>query len=216
MLIRLTVLLVIAGSLQNLVEPLKRKSNSAVEVRRGIEHYQKKDNPAARKSFQEAAKLHPGPLTSFDLGTAEVATGNIPRGIELLTRASEDATLRPDAVYNRGNGALSANQLDAAIADYVATLKIRPKDKDAKRNLEIAQMRRQSSQRPTPQQPSEQKPDPQQQDQEQQNEPNPGNQEGEKREETDAESLLRSVEEQEREELSRMRRSRPQPMRVGW
>lgn len=216
MLIQLALLIVIAGSLQNLVEPLKRKSNSAAEVRRGIEHYQKKDNPAARKSFQEAAKLRPGPVTAFDLGTAEVATGNIPRGAELLTKASEDPTLRPDALYNRGNGALTANQIDAAIADYIATLKLRPKDQDAKRNLEIAQIRRQSSQRQSPQQPSQQKPDPQQQDQEQQNEPNPGNQEGEKREETDAESLLRSVEEQEREELSRMRRSRPQPIRVGW
>jgi Ca-activated chloride channel homolog len=216
MLIRVAVLILIAGSIQNLVEPLKRRSNSEAEVKRGIAHYEKKDNPAARKSFQEAARLRPGPVTAFDLGTAEVATGNIPRGAELLTKASEDPVLRPDALYNRGNGALAANQLDAAIEDYMATLKIRPKDKDAKRNLEIARIRRQSSQRRSPQQPSQQKPDPQQQDQEQQNQPNPGNQEGEKQEQTDAESLLRSVEEQEREELSRMRRSRPQPMRVGW
>jgi predicted TPR repeat methyltransferase len=81
-----------------------------------------------------------------------------------LTRASEESALRPDALYNRGNGALAANQLDAAIEDYITMLKIRPKDKDAKRNLEIARIRRQSSQRRSPQPPSQQKPDPQQQD----------------------------------------------------
>ena len=207
------IFVAIAVSATQLVAPLVRPTNSAAEVRRGLEQYERKQIDQALKSFQSASEMRPGPIADFNQGTAHVAAGEYPKGSELLSRSLEDATLRPDALYNRGNSALSANALDQAIGDYESTLKLRPGDREAKRNLEIALLRRQAAQRPQPQQ--NQQPSPQQPEQDEE-EPSPGDQQGEQTQEADAEALLRSVEQQEREELSRMHRARSVERRIGW
>lgn len=196
-----------------LFAPLMRESNSAARVHRGIEQYEKKQHQQALQAFEEASKLRPNPLASFNLGTARVAAGQFVDGAQLLTRSLEEESIRPDAYYNRGNSALAANALDYAIRDYEAALKLRPSDQNAKRNLEIALLRKQAAQRPRPQ--PDQQPSPQQPDQ-QEEQPSPGDNEGEQTQQADAESLLRSVEQQEREELSRMHRARGDQRRVGW
>ena len=206
-------LLAFTFAASQLVAPLMRESNSAARVRRGIEQYEKRQHQEALQSFEEASRLSQNPRTSFNLGTAQVAAGQFAEGARLLTKSLEEEAIRPDAYYNRGNSALAANALDHAVRDYESALKLRPSDPRAKRNLEIALQRKQAAQRPQPrptQQPSPQQP----RDQEEQ--PSPGDGQGEETQQADAEALLRSVEQQEREELSRMHRARADQRRVGW
>lgn len=212
--IRTLFALAIAASATRLVAPVLRDTNSAAQVRRGIAQYDKKQHDQALQAFDGAAKLHPGPLASFNLGTAHIAAGHLTKGSEVLSKATEDPALRADAYYNRGNSALAANALDYAIRDYVAALKARPGDMEAKRNLEIALLRRQASRRPQPQRQTQ--PMPQQEQKDEQEDPQRQDRAGEQKEQTDPEALLRSVEQQEREELSRMRRARAEPRRIGW
>jgi tetratricopeptide (TPR) repeat protein len=205
-----SVLLLAAVDLSRLVAP----TNSRQAVREGISAYGRGDFRAAERAFREAAKLRPSATTSFDLGTAQAAAGNHSEGSALLTdAASSDPALRPDALYNRGHSALSSRAYDRAVRDFEDVLRLRPGDAAARRNLEIA-LRRQAEQQ---QQQGEQKNDPAQQQTSREKRPQEGQgeREGEKGE-TDAEALLRSVEQQEREELSRMRRSRNPRPRIGW
>jgi hypothetical protein len=123
-----------------------------------------------------------------------------------------DPRLRADALYNRGTSALGAKAYDSAIRDYVDVLKLRPNDAATKRNIEIAralkrameqqQRQRQGSGGPKPQ---SQKPQPQ-----------ANGERPEKQGETDLDALLRSVQQQEKEELSRMHRAKGEKLRVGW
>lgn len=210
---RLMFVAVLAG-LGQLTAPLLRETNSAAEVRRGIESYRNERHDEAVRAFESASKLRSNPVTSFDLGTAKVAAGQLQEGARELTNAAKEPGVAPDALYNRGNAALSANALDQAIRDYIESLRLRPGDQDAKRNLEIALLRRQASRQSQPQQQSQPTPEQPQQEQQRQ-QPSPGG-EQEQQEETEAEALLRSVEQQEREELSRMRRARAARQRIGW
>jgi len=213
MLSRVVFLLAVA-SLGQRAAPVLRDTNSSAEVRRGIEAYRSERHDDAVRAFESASKLRATPVTSFDLGTARIAAGQFQEGARDLTDAAKEPAVAADALYNRGNGALGANALDQAIQDYVQALKLRPTDRDAKRNLEIALLRKQASRQSQPQRQSKQEPQPQQ-PQEQQPQPSPG-EEREKEQETRAEDLLRSVEQQEREELTRMRRARSAAQRIGW
>ena len=124
----------------------------------------------------------------------------------------KDPSLRADALFNRGNAALAANAYDYAIRDYTDALKLRPSDAAAKRNLEIAERRRSmqkknggGDQGGNSAQPPQQKSKPETREQEQQ-----------QKSDTNAEALLRSVQQQENEELSRMNRPARRKAHVGW
>ena len=120
--------------------------------------------------------------------------------------------LRQPALFNRGNAALAANALDYAIRDYTAALRLQPNDTAAKRNLEIA-LRKKAQQdesggkggQPNPGPPAPQPPS--QTPQNGQQKPKGG---------ADVEALLRSVQQQEQEELARMRQQKSVRGHVGW
>jgi tetratricopeptide (TPR) repeat protein len=188
---------------------LWRESNSRAASERGTRAYAKRDYKQAVRSFGEAAAAAPSPAAAFNLGTAQVAAGDREAGAAELARAMSDPSLRASALYNRGNGALAAKAYDHAIRDYRDALRLRPGDLQAKRNLEIA-LRKREEQRRQSQSGGGQGNNPQ---------PPPRAQKpqhDEKRgEDQNAEALLRAVQQQEQEELSRMKRSRPRE-RVGW
>lgn len=181
---------------------------------RGVKQYAAKQYAKSTASFDKANSIRSTPARELNLGTAEIAAGDRERGAAALDRAMRDPRLRADALYNRGTSALAAKAYDSAIRDYVDVLKLRPNDAATKRNLEIAHvlkraMQQQQQQRGQqgnggPKTPS-QKPQPQAS----------GNQ-PEKKGETDLDALLRSVQQQEKEELSRMHRARGEKLRVGW
>ncbi len=187
-----------------------RDTNSHAAAADGAKAWAKKQYPAAVDSYRKANEIAPAPARAFNLGTAEIAAGNREGGSTTISAAMRDPALRADALFNRGNAALSSNAYDYAIRDYVDALKLRPSDAAAKRNLEIALRKRAMEQRTSAgggdsNQQQQQKPQPQPDQKQEQPQSDP-----------DAEALLRSVQQQEQEELSRMNRPARRKARVGW
>jgi Ca-activated chloride channel family protein len=188
-----------------------RETNSHAATARGVEQFKQKKYADAQKSFATATSIAPTPTRAFNLGTSQIAAGNREAGSSTIAKALNDPSLRADALFNRGNSALSASAFDYAIRDYTDALRIRPNDADAKRNLEIALRRKQAMQKqqgggsgsqqdrglepqPSPQAGGQQQP---------KNDPN-------------VDGLLRSVQQQEQEELARMHRPSRERLHVGW
>jgi Ca-activated chloride channel family protein len=188
-----------------------RETNSHAATARGVKQFEQKKYAEAQKSFSTASSIAPTPARAFNLGTSQIAAGNREAGSSTIAKALNDPSLRADALFNRGNSALSANAFDYAIRDFTDALRVRPTDADAKRNLEIALRRKQAMQKqqgggsgsqkdrgpqpqPAPQQSVAQQP---------KNDPN-------------VDGLLRSVQQQEQEELTRMHRPTRERLHVGW
>jgi len=185
-----------------------RETNSHAASRRGASSYQQQQYPAAEQGYREAQNLVPSPRNTFNLGTAEIAAGHREQGSATLSAAMRDPALRADSFFNRGNSALTSKAYDHAIRDYMDALRANPNHAAAKRNLEIALNRRESSRRSDASG---------KQDQKGQSQPKPAPSQGQKPKEgePDLDALLRSVQQQEQEELRRMK-PRPAEGRVGW
>jgi len=191
-------------------QPRNRATNSHAANQHGIAQF-KTAPAAAAQSFATAHAIAPSPATAFNLGTAQVAAGDREKGSEALARAMRDPALAADALYNRGTSALGAKAYDSAIRDFTSVLRLRPHDVATKRNLEIALVRKQEAEDAKKRQGNGaggQQPRPQ--PNQQQN----GAQQPKGDANTDA--VLRSVQEQEKEELSRMHHARGERTHVGW
>jgi Ca-activated chloride channel family protein len=186
-----------------------RETNSHASSARGARAYEKKEHAKAAKAFGRAQQIAPSSRSAFNLGTAEIAAGNREQGSAHMADAITDPALRADAYFNRGNSALDAKAYDHAVRDYADALRANPAHAAAKRNLEIA-LSHQQNQRPAPggsqgqQGQNQQKPQPQ-----------PDGQKAGPTSQPDLETLLRSVQQQEQEELRRMK-GKPAEGRVGW
>jgi tetratricopeptide (TPR) repeat protein len=180
---------------------------------RGVKQYAAKQYAKSTASFDKANSIRSTPARELNLGTAEIAAGDRERGAAALDRAMRDPRLRADALYNRGTSALAAKAYDSAIRDYVDVLKLRPNDPATKRNLEIAHVLKRAMQQ---QQQRSQQGSNGPKTQSQKPQPQSAGQQPEKKGETDLDALLRSVQQQEKEELSRMHRARGEKLRVGW
>ena len=192
-------------------------SNSHAATAKGVKAYNAKQYGAAAQSFAKANLYAQSPTTLYNLGTAEIAAGKREEGSAALTAAMKDKSLRADALYNRGNSALAANSYDYAIRDYVEALRLRPSDFATKRNLEIAINRKtQAQQSQSGKQNNPQGSNPQRQKNNQQKTPSAGQQQQQPQRDANAEALLRAVQQQEQEELERMKRARAQRGHVGW
>jgi len=191
---------------------LWRNTNSHAANARGVKAFTQKKYEESVKAFGAANAIKPSTQRAFNLGTAQIAAGQRETGSATLMKAMPDAQLREATLFNRGNSALASNAYDAAIRDFTQALKLQPSDAAAKRNLEIALVRKMQQQRqqggshqqqkgsspqPQPQQ-AQQAPDQQQQG------------------DANIEALLRSVQQQEQEELQRMHRPRGERLHVGW
>lgn len=205
------IFLVAAISLSSLWQQMTRPTNSKAATERGVVAYERQKYADATSWFASAAATNPSPRALFNLGTAQIAAGQRTEGSATLTKAMETPSLRPQALFNRGNSALAANALDHAIRDYTDALRLVPRDREVKRNLEIALRRKESMQQ------QEQGGGQKQQQQASGRQPRPQPDRGQKEEgQADAEALLRSVQQQEQEELARMKRARGESRRVGW
>lgn len=180
-----------------------RASNSRASTAKGIEQFDAKKHPEAASSFAAAEAIDHGAIARYNLGTARVAAGEGARAAADFGDAIGDEALATDAYYNRGSAALQSSRWDDAIRDFSDVLRRSPADADAKRNLEIALRKKtEEDERRRQQQQQQQSGDRKQEQPEEgdQGEPEQGG-------DVDLESLLRSVSQQEREELSRMRRT---------
>lgn len=191
------------------------ETNSHAAAGRGAKAYEKKQYAAAVKAYADAQQLAPSKRGAFNLGTAEIAAGQREQGSTQLAEAIKDPALRADAYFNRGNSALAAKALDHAVQDYIAALKANPGHAGAKRNLEIALMRRRQQQQQQQQGASGKQDQKGQQNQQQQQKPSPQGQQQPQPGQVDMEALLRSVQQQEQEELRRMK-AKALEGPVGW
>jgi len=198
-------------------QQLTRATSSYAATARGVSAFAKGRFRDAASSFADADAIRHSPDSAFNLGTAQVATGEREQGSSTLAKAMGDPKLRADALFNRGNSALAASAFDPAIRDYTEVLRLRPNDAQAKRNLEIA-LRRKAQRQQESGAGGQKNPQGAQPQQNQTNKaPAPGDKQSkEPKGQTDAEALLRAVQQQEQEELSRMRKVRPEAGRVGW
>jgi len=214
--VKAAIVLLAAVSLAPYVDRALRETNSHAATVRGTKQYQQKQYAAASKSFGAARAAAPSPIRAFNLGTAQIAAGDRENGSATLSSAMADRSVRPLALFNRGNGALASNAYDSAIRDYTESLRLAPNYAPAKRNLEIALARKQSEQQA--QNGRDRNPQgAQQQQQRGPKTPGPGQEKDQQmRGDTDADALLRSVQQQEQEELRRMRAQRRIGKRVGW
>ena len=206
-------LLLIAMSPAAIFQNVWRETNSHAAARRGATQYSTKHYDQSMKSFAQSDRLTPSPASAFNLGTAQVAAGKMTEGSATLGRAMKDPSLRADSFFNRGNSALKSKAYEYAIKDYVETLKLRPNDAGAKRNLEIALDQLQSQRKSAAGNQGQKQPSPSNQ---QQNQKTPSAGPKEDRQQSDAEALLRSVQQQEQEELQRMKKAKGESVRVGW
>lgn len=206
--------MLIVAAIASIWQSMTHETNSRAATLRGTKAYAAQKYDPSAKAFRDAATLMPSPRHSFNLGTAQVAAGRQAEGSATLSEAMREPSLRADALYNRGNSALAAKAYEHAIRDYSDALRLRPTDAQTKRNLEIAlaqlQSMRQQQSAGNQQQPKLGSPPPQQSPQQQSPSTDPQRQEG------DAEALLRSVQQQEQEEMARMKRARASRARVGW
>ena len=206
--------MILALLLAFLPEWLIRDTNTHAANVRGVKAFEEKKYGEAATAF---TKQGPSSKGTFNLGTAQIAAGNREQGSSTLSKVVNEPQLRGDAMFNRGVSALSAKAYDYAIHDFTEALKANPRDAAAKRNLEIAlaQKRAQQRQQQSGGSQKQNQQGPSGANQPQQPQPQAGGQEP-KSGDANAEALLRSVQQQEQEELSRMRRARPERARVGW
>jgi len=192
-----------------------RDTNSHAATARGVTQFEQKKYADAQRSFATASSIAPTPVRSFNLGTSQIAIGNREAGSSTIAKALADPSLRADALFNRGNSALSANAFDYAIRDYTDALRIRPSDVAAKRNLEIALRRKDAMQKQQGGGSGSQQDRGPQPKQKPQPSPQPGGTQQPKND-PNVDGLLRSVQQQEQEELARMHRPSRERLHVGW
>lgn len=192
--------------------PFWRDTNSRASSERGRKAYETKEYAQSADAYKRAQELAPSTVGAFNLGTAQIAAGQREEGSATIAKALEDPNLTADAYFNRGNSALASKALDHAVSDYIQALKANPKHEAAKRNLEIALARRESQRRAASQQ--QQQKQQQQQQQQQKPQPNQGQQKP-RPGQMDLDALLRSVQQQEQEELRRMK-AKAGEARIGW
>lgn len=231
---RFTLILAVSFSLGPWAGKFQRDTSSRAATERGLAAYQKNDPKAAVPEFRTAQEINPAAMSSFNTATALIAAGKKDEGVLEMAPAIEDPKTSADAYYNRGNAWLGAKQFKEAASDYIEALKIRPSDQQAKRNLELAlrellkehqsgksgggaKQEAESSgggknEKPGPGE-KEQKPE-----QTPAGEP-PGDPGGKSKSDQKgkfANLVLKAVQQQEGEELRRMKKGRGQNEKVGW
>src|SRR5439155_12265334 len=99
------------------------------------------------------------PVAHYDRGVALYQLGKFPEAQKEFLRASEghDAAVKADAYYNMGNSLLKQERFKDALDAYKHTLGLRPDDRRAKWNLELALRRLREQQEKQKQQQQSQK-----------------------------------------------------------
>ncbi len=142
------------------------------KINDGYDLYKDGEYDKAAEKFKDAGILKPDKaLPAYDKGTALYKSNDYEgaAGEFEATLGKGDPSLKSDAYYNAGNSYFKAGKYDQAIKSYVDALKIQPKDRDYKHNLEMAlmQMQQQQQQQQQNQQNKDKKQNQQQQKQDQ-------------------------------------------------
>jgi tetratricopeptide (TPR) repeat protein len=177
-------------------------------MRQGNSLYNRGKYDEALSRYQMAEVLEPDATAiHFNLGNALFRLGRYQeaaRELELVM-IDKKPERRANALYNTGNVAFKAGQLDPAIRAYAGALAINPNDKQAKQNLEFCLKKKQEQQnQPDSSRQKQQQNQQQQQDQQrqqQQQQPQQG------MDKNQAERIVQAVENKEKEEQKKQRQA---------
>jgi Ca-activated chloride channel family protein len=111
------------------------------KINEGYDYYKNGEFDKAHEQFKDAGILKPDKaLPAYDKGTAlyrskdfEGAAGEFENSV-----TKNDPRLKADAIYNAGNAYFKSEKYDQAVKSYIDALKLKPKEKDYKHNLELA------------------------------------------------------------------------------
>jgi len=169
-------------------------------MRQGNGLYNRGKYDEALSRYQMAEVLEPDATAiHFNLGNALFRLGKYQeaaRELELVM-IDKKPERRANAMYNTGNVAFKAGQLDPAIKAYAGALAINPNDKQAKQNLEFCLKKKQEQQN---------QPDSSQQKQ-QQNQPQQQQQPQQGMDKNQAERVVQAVEDKEKEQQKKQRQA---------
>ncbi len=108
------------------------------QLRKGDRLYDQQNYSAAEIAYRDAVA---GPLASFNAGNAAFQQGKYAEAATLYQnaeRTAADASFKSNALYNMGNALLRSEKYAEAIEAYKSSLRQRPNQPDAKKNLQIA------------------------------------------------------------------------------
>jgi tetratricopeptide (TPR) repeat protein len=163
-------------------------------MRQGNGLYNRGKYDEALSRYQMAEVLEPDATAiHFNLGNALFRLGRYreaARELELVMMDKKPER-RANAMYNTGNVAFKAGQLDPAIKAFTGALAINPNDKQAKQNLEFCLKKKEEQQN---------QPDSSQQQQQQQ-QPQQG------MDKNQAERIVQAVEDKEKEQQKKQRQA---------
>ncbi len=177
-------------------------------MRQGNNLYNRGKYDEALSRYQMAEVLEPDATAiHFNLGNTLFRLGRYQeaaRELELVM-IDKKPERRANAMYNIGNVAFKAGQLDPAIKAYMGALAINPNDKQAKQNLEFCLKKKQEQQSQPDstqqQQQEQQQQNQQEQQQQQQQQPQQG------MDKNQAERIVQAVENKEKEEQKKQRQA---------
>lgn len=110
-------------------------------MKTGYEAYSYQDYEAAIIAYQEAALNKPNnPFVHYNLGTAYYKHGKFKQAAYAFqtTLLKTNTHNKADIYYNLGNAQFQMHDLSAAVESYKSSLKLNPRDVDAKHNLNLA------------------------------------------------------------------------------
>ena len=180
-------------------------------MRRGNGLYARGKYDEALSNYQMAEVLEPDATSiHYNLGNAMHRLGRYQEAVRELELVMIDKkpARRAYAMYNIGNTAFKAGQLDAAIKAYTASLVINPNDKQAKQNLEFCLKKKEEQQKDSTgqnQQQQNQQQNQQQQQQQQQQQVQRQPQQGMSKDQ--AERVLQAVEDKEKQQQEKQRQA---------
>jgi Ca-activated chloride channel homolog len=175
-------------------------------MRQGNGLYNRGKYDEALSRYQMAEVLEPDATAiHFNLGNALFRLGKYQeaaRELELVM-IDKKPERRANAMYNIGNVAFKAGQLDPAIKAYTGALAINPNDKQAKQNLEFCLKKKQEQQNQPDSSQQKQQQQNQQQQQQQQQQPQPK----QGMDKNQAERVVQAVEDKEKEQQKKQRQA---------
>ncbi len=133
------------------------------KINDGYDYYKNGEYEKAADNFKQAAILKPDrALPLFDKGTALYKSNDYEGAAKEFGSTNgkiDNKDIKSDSYYNMGNALFKAGKYDDAIKSYVDALKLNPKDKDYKHNLETALIKKQIQQQQQQQQKQDQNKD---------------------------------------------------------
>jgi len=178
-------------------------------MRQGNSLYNRGKYDEALSRYQMAEVLEPDATAiHYNLGNALFRLGKYQEAARELDLVMIDKKpeRRANAMYNIGNVAFKAGQLDPAIKAYAGALAISPNDKQAKQNLEFCLKKKQEQQN-QPDSSKQQQQQRQQQNQQQQNQQQQQQQPQQGMDKNQAERIVQAVEDKEKEQQKKQRQA---------